>query len=132
MGLKKFKIELDEEGKEKFKEACYPCTKHNDCTRSFNNNQTTVEECNNGYTLFKIDPPPADFPAPSPPVATKVTETVGTKKEGVKVSGGQAIGGAVFVTLLPLLSYCSSCCLFFCSIYFVVKAATKQPPPPMA
>ena len=129
MGLKKFRLELDEKGKEKFKEACYPCTKHNDCTRSFNKKPTTVEECNTGYTLFKIDPPPADFPAPSPQDVKEVTGTVGTKKEGVKVSGGQAIGGAVFVTLLPLLSYCSSCCLFFCSIFFVVKAATKQPLP---
>tara|TARA_B100001559_G_scaffold242611_1_gene205588 strand:- start:201 stop:629 length:429 start_codon:yes stop_codon:yes gene_type:complete len=140
MGLKNFKIELDEEGKKKFKEACYPCTKHNDCTRSFNKKPTTVEECNTGYTVFKIDPPPADFPAPSPQDVKEVTGTVGqdvkevtgtvgTKKEEVKVSGGQAIGGAVFVTLLPLLSYCSSCCLFFCSIFFVVKAATKQPPP---
>ncbi len=126
MGLKNFKLELDEEDKEKFKEACYPCTKHNDCTRSFNNKQTTVEECNSAYTLFKIDPPPADFPAPSPPVSKK---TIVEGKEAVKVSGGQAIGGAVFVTLLPLLSYCSSCCLFFCSIFFVVKAATKQPLP---
>ena len=129
MGLKNFKIELDEEGKKKFKEACYPCTKHNDCTRSFNKKPTTVEECNTGYTVFKIDPPPADFPAPSPQDVKEVTGTVGTEKEGVKVSPGQALGGAVFVTFLPILSYCSSCCLFFCSIFFVVKAATKQPPP---
>ena len=128
MGLKKFKIELDEEGKKKFKEACYPCTKHNDCTRSFNNKPTTVEECNTGYTVFKIDPPPADFPAPSPPVAKEVSGTVGTEKEGVKVSPGQALGGAVFITFLPILSYCSSCILSLCSIYFVVKMAARPPP----
>ena len=120
MGLKKFRLELDEKGKEKFKEACYPCTKHNDCTRSFNNKPTTVEECNTGYTVFKIDPPPADFPAPSPKSGKRVGKDVSS------TSGGG--GPALMFALLPLFSYCSSCCLFFCCIFFVVKMAMKQPP----
>ena len=120
MGLKKFNIELDEKGKEKFKEACYPCTKHNDCTRSFNNKPTTVEECNTGYTVFKIDPPPADFPAPPPKSGKKVAKGVSS------TSGGS--GPALMFAFLLILSYCSSCCLFFCSIFFVVKMAMKQPP----
>ena len=128
MGLKKFKIELDEEGKKKFKEACYPCTKHNDCTRSFNNKPTTVEECNTGYTVFKIDPPPADFPAPSPADFPAPSPKSGKKvaKDVSSTSGGS--GPALMFAFLPILSYCSSCCLFFCSIFFVVKMAMKQPP----
>ena len=123
MGVKKFQIQLDEQGKEKFKEACYPCTKHNDCTRSFNNKQTTVEECNTGYSVFKIDPPPADFPPPSP--SPKSGKRVA---KGVSSTSGGG-GTALMVAFLPLLSYCSSCCLFFCSVFFVVKMATKQPLP---
>ena len=124
MGLKNFNIELDEEGKKKFKEACYPCTKHNDCTRSFNNKPTTVEECNTGYTVFKIDPPPADFPAPSPAPSPKSGKKVA---KGVSSTSGGS-GAALMFAFLPILSYCSSCCLFFCSIFFVVKMAMKQPP----
>ncbi len=108
---------------EKIKRICYPCTKHNDCTRRLNNEQATVEKCNSAYNIFGIDPPPADFPPPSP--QSKSGERVG---KGVSSTSGGG-GTALMVAFLPLLSYCSSCCLFFCSVFFVVKMATKQPLP---
>jgi hypothetical protein len=108
---------------EKIKRICYPCTKHNDCTRRLNNEQATVEKCNSAYNIFGIDPPPADFPPPSP--QRKSGERVA---KGVSSTSGGG-GTALMVALLPLLSYCSSCCLFFCSVFFVAKAAMKQPLP---
>ena len=44
------------------KTVCYPCTsQQNDCSRRLNNEQITVEKCNNAYNTFGINPPPADY-----------------------------------------------------------------------
>jgi len=125
--------------KEKIKATCYPCTSQNDCSRTLNGEQATVEGCNSAYNFFNINPPPADYTPPKvssgvfqvggPP---KKVATLGPpEKEATGVattnSGQQgSLGGALFFAFLPISSYSSSCILSLCSIYFVVAAASKK------
>jgi hypothetical protein len=117
MGLKKFEPNLQGADLEKIKAVCYPCTSQNDCSRTLNNKQATVERCNDTYNLLGIDPPTADYTPPQ-----KVGTAVGSTNSGQQ--GG--LGTVLFAAFLPISSYSSSCILSLCSIYFVVAAASKQ------
>jgi hypothetical protein len=126
MAIKKLQPNLQGANLEKIKDACYPCTsQQNDCSRTLNGEQATVEGCNGAYTFFKINPPPADY---SPP---KKVATLGPpEKEATGVattnSGQGSLGTVLFAAFLPMSSYSSSCILSLCSIYFVVAAASKK------
>jgi len=117
MAVKSFKPNLQGADLEKIKAVCYPCTSQNDCSRTLNNEQATVERCNVTYNLLGIDPPPTDYSAPR-----KVGTAVGSTNSGQQ--GG--LGTVLFAAFLPISSYSSSCILSLCSIYFVVAAASKQ------
>ena len=118
MAVKSFKPNLQGADLEKIKDACYPCTsQQNDCSRTLNGEQATVEGCNGAYTFFKINPPPADYSAPR-----KVGKAVSSTNSGQQ--GG--LGTVLFAAFLPISSYSSSCILSLCSIYFVVAAASKK------
>ena len=118
MAVKSFKPNLQGADLEKIKDACYPCTsQQNDCSRTLNGEQATVEGCNGAYTFFKINPPPADYEYREREVRTAVSSTN---------SGQGGLGTVLFAAFLPISSYSSSCILSLCSIYFVVAAASKK------
>ena len=116
MAVQRLQANLRGANLEKIKAACYPCTSQNDCSRSINGEQATVEGCNDAYNFFKINPPPADYTPPKK-VGTAVSSTN---------SGQGSLGTVLFAAFLPISSYSSSCILSLCSIYFVVSAAAKQ------
>ena len=125
MGLKKFEPNLQGADLEKIKAVCYPCTSQNDCSRTLNNEQATVERCNVTYNLLCIDPPPADYIAPKKSIYSGPPEKEATALATTN-SGQGGLGTVLFAAFLPMSSYSSSCILSLCSIYFVVAAASKK------
>ena len=118
MAVQRLQANLRGANLEKIKDACYPCTsQQNDCSRTLNGEQATVEGCNGAYTFFKINPPPADYTPPEKVLREAVSSTN---------SGQGSLGTVLFAAFLPISSYSSSCILSLCSIYFVVAAASKK------
>lgn len=116
LGTKKVMIlnpkQVSEADKEKIKAICYPCTSQNDCSNSLNGKKANVEECNLAYKHLKIAPPPTGYTPQK-----KVAEGVASTKSG---------NNYLFIALLPISSYCSSCILSLCCVYFLSAAALKN------
>ena len=149
MAIKKLQPNLQGANLEKIKDACYPCTsQQNDCSRTLNGEQATVEGCNSAYNFFNINPPPADYTPPKvssgvfqvggPP---KKMATLGAPKKETRTGlieveaapaaaldsrqgsfgGASSVGGVIAIS-----SSSSSCILCLIGIYFVVAAASKK------
>jgi len=118
MAIKKLQPNLQGAYLEKIKDACYPCTSQNDCSRTIDGERATVEGCNGAYKFLKINPPPADYTPPEKVLREAVSSTNSGQQGG--------LGTVLFAAFFPISSYSSSCILSLCSIYFVVSAAAKQ------